>query len=129
MKKQIRFAAALFGITLALTVSGCAGGSNTYSSIEEFRSDVEAAGIVCDNWFDLTATAPATEQASCNSSTVLVIYESGTDTAAEAQETIDYYLENEQTYGLVYGPNWLINVGADEAANIAAALGGEALIG
>lgn len=128
MKKLTSIASVVIAATLTVALSACAGGPKSYDSIEDLRNDVEAAGIICDNWFDLDATPPATASASCNSSTTIVIYSPGSDVATEAQETVSWYNENEMHYGIVYGPNWLVNVG-EEAPTVAAVLHGESLVG
>jgi hypothetical protein len=115
MKKQTKTAAALLGITLALSLSGCAGGAvgpKKYQTVDEMKADFEASGRSCDMWWEDDPTFPGYKAtANCASNATFQIYPDGFDVAAEINRSAEEERANDGTPTFIYGPNWSINFG------------------
>lgn len=105
-----------------LVLSGCSSGPRTYSSVDDLRQAFENAGGSCLEWEQTDQVAAALESGTCNSNTVLSIYESPEAAEDSARGLAEMIAGYGLTPSITFGGNWVVN--SDDATLVTESLGG-----
>jgi hypothetical protein len=106
----------------ALFLSGCSTGPRTFASVNELRVAFVNAGGSCLEWDQTDQVAAALESGTCNSNTVLSIYDSAEAAEESARGLADMIAGYGLTPSITFGGNWVVN--SDDATLVSESLGG-----
>lgn len=116
--------ALLAGVSaLSLMLSGCsAGGAKSYSSIDDLVTGYESSGLIC-NWTQTDQVTDALESGTCNSESVLMLFNDSAEATTLAESLADTMRGFGMDPTILVGPNWVIN--DTEVESLQPVLGGK----